>query len=136
VKRRSILFMRNGAVRSGTLEIEEHSSGAGGQVHFEPDNETRVETIDLASVALISVGDTGVELQNAPRFFDTALVPSFLWVRAALIDGQIIEGMISNSWDVLNRALLELNIPSPDSESRQVLIPRSSIAQFQVITIR
>lgn len=128
--------MRNGAVRSGTLEIEERLSGAGGQIHFEPDNETGIEMVDLDSVKAISVGDNGLELQNAPRFFDTALIPCFLWVRAALTDGQIVEGMISNSWDVLSGALLELHVPSLDSEPRRVLIPRSSIAQLQVITTR
>lgn len=128
--------MTNGVVRSGTLEIEEQPSAAGSQVHFEPDNDTRVEMINLDSVAVISVGDAGVELQYAPRFFDTALVPSFLWVRAALTNGQVIEGMISNSWDALNSALLDLDLPSPDSAPRQVLIPRTSVAKFQVITTR
>lgn len=136
MKRRAVLFMRNGAVRSGALETEEQSTGASSQIHFEPDNETRAEVIDLDSVKAISVGDTGLELQNFPRFFDTAPIPSFLWVRATLTDGQIVEGMISNSWDVLNGALLELSLPSPDSEPRQVLIPRSSLAELQVITTR
>ncbi|HEX5234135.1 MAG TPA: hypothetical protein VFW25_02265 [Silvibacterium sp.] len=91
----------------------------------------------MSSIKTIHVGvGTGDELLSGPRFFDSAPIPSFLWVRIALLDGEIVEGMTANSWSALSGALIQLQVPTQPPRQEHLLIPRSSIAELQIITTR
>jgi hypothetical protein len=105
------------------------------QLYFESSDNAQRGAINIHSVKAIYVG-AETEPHPAPRFFDSAPIPSSLWVRIAFLDGEILEGMIANAWSAFSGSLLELGLPSQSSEQKQVLIPRTSIAELQVIATR
>lgn len=140
--------MLDGSVRQGVLDasrkedgtffaVADANTGGGEQLYFESENGEHNFSVNLNSVKAIYIGsDVADDTQDSPRFFDSAAIPASLWVRAVLDDGQIVEGMIANAWSALTGSILQLHLPGHESNHRQVLIPRSSIVQFQVITVR
>jgi hypothetical protein len=147
VKHRTVICMLNGAIWRGTVEaaVIDHAVptapgkmlGEYKQLYFESSDGALRELIDMDAVKAIYYGaEVESEAEAGPRFFDSAPIPSSLWVRTAFLDGEIVEGMIANEWSALNGALLELHVPSQELDRKQVLIPRTSIAELQVITTR
>jgi hypothetical protein len=135
--------MLDGTVWHGTLEATKpvtwpgERSGEDKQFYFESDGSDQRVVLEMESVKAIHVGAEGEsEVQTGPRFFDCAPIPSSLWVRASFVDGEIVEGMIANTWAAFNGALLELHLSGEQFDQKQVLIPRTSIAELQVITTR
>lgn len=146
MKHRTVICMLDGAVRQGTVETaarEDHSVVAGQmlgdnkQLYFESTDGNQRGMIEMDSVKAIYLGDE-IEsgLQSSPRFFDCAPIPSSLWVRTHFVDGEIVEGMIANAWSAFNGDLVELRVPGQQVDHKQVLIPRTSIAELQVIATR
>ena len=81
-----------------------------------------------------------LETASAPeenvRFFDSAAIPPYLWVRLEFKDGEVIEGKLDNSLSLMNGPCLLL-YPLDDTANQEcVCIPRGSIANLQVITFR
>ena len=139
--------MLDGSVRYGSIGLRNGDSGSGPvptritgdarQIYFESSDGEHCGVLDMSCVKAIYIGDRAEPgLQNSPRFFDSAPIPASLWVRAALLDGEIVEGMIANTWSAIAGQVLELHLPGDQSNHRQVLIPRCAIAQLQVITTR
>lgn len=91
----------------------------------------------MADVTEIHFGDEAErEILQAPRFFDAAPIPGSLWVRVSFVDGKVVEGMIANSWSSFHGDLLEVRLLDQQGEERRIQIPRTSIAELQVITTR
>lgn len=138
----AVVRMLDGTLWRGTVESGHKAAGPGQmfgdgkQLYFESDDDKYRGTIDLDSVKAIYIGAVDESELQAPRFFDAAPIPASLWVRARLIDGEIVEGMIANAWSAFSGALLELLLPGEPYDQRQMLIPRTSIAELHVITIR
>lgn len=135
--------MLNGAEWQGIVETGRTVAGPGRmfgddkQFYFESDDDKHRGMIDMDSVKMVYIGvEDDSELLAAPRFFDAAPIPSSLWVRATLIDGEIVEGMIANAWSALSGPALELRLPGAEGDQRQLVIPRTSVAEFHVITTR
>lgn len=108
-----------------------------GQFYFECSNGEHSGMIRTDSVKVICVGaEAEVELHSGLRFFDSAPAPGFLWVRVGFPDGEILEGLVANEWASLSDSLIRLHLPSQRPGQKDVLIPRTSIRQLQVITTR
>jgi hypothetical protein len=135
--------MLDGTMWRGTVETGHKVAGPGQmfgdgkQLYFESDHDKYRGTLNLDAVKAIYIGaEDESGLPVAPRFFDAAPIPASLWVRVRLIDGEIVEGMIANAWSAFSGELLELRLPGEQYDQRQMLIPRTSIAELHVITIR
>lgn len=139
--------MLDGAVLRGTIDGEvmrwasvdgESGSdrGAGG-LQFESEDGDSSFELACASVKMIWLsGDGALADQESPRFFDTAPIPAFLWVRVTFRDGEVVEGMMRNRWEAFHGPLLYLSIPNTHLNQMHVFISRAAIAELQVITTR
>lgn len=74
--------------------------------------------------------------EEAVRFFDSAAIPPYLWVRVCFIDGEVIEGKIDNSLSLMNGSCLMLYPLDEAGNHECICVPRSAIANLQVITFR
>jgi len=146
VKHRVAVCMLDGTVRHGTMEaamkedaglpLPAEISGENKLFYFESDDDCQRVVLKMDLVKAIHIGEGEPELHTSPRFFDSAPIPSSLWVRAVFFNGEIVEGMIANTWSAFNGPLLELRLSGEQFYQKQVLIPRTSIAELQVITTR
>ena len=146
VKYRAAICMLDGTVRHGTVEaamkedapmpLPADVSGEDKEFYFESDDNCQRIVLKMDLVKAIHIGDGEPELHTSPRFFDSAPIPSSLWVRAVFFNGEIVEGMIANTWSAFNGPLLEICLSGDQLYQKQVLIPRTSIAELQVITTR
>jgi hypothetical protein len=146
VKQRAAICMLDGTVRHGTVvaamkedaavPLPAEISGEEKQFYFEFDDDCQRVALKMDLVKAIHIGEGEPELHTSPRFFDSAPIPSSLWVRAAFFNGEIVEGMIANTWSAFNGPLVELRLSGEQFYQKQVLIPRTSIAELQVITTR
>lgn len=147
VKHQAVVCMLDGEVWHGTMESpttevagargHEEKAGNGHKLYFEPHDGGEPRFFAMSSIKTIHMGlEAGSELLSGPRFFDSAPIPSSLWVRIALLDGEVVEGMIANSWTTLSGPLIQLQLPSRPQSHEHLLIPHSSISELQVITTR
>lgn len=147
MEHRTAIRMLDGSVRYGTIKVKDGEGIANfvsgqiitgaKQLYFHSTDGEQQGLVDMSSIQAIYIGDKSEpDLEAIPRFFDSSPIPGSLWVRITLIDGDILEGMIANSWCALTAAVLEGHLPSTVAGYRKVLIPRTSIAQLQVITAR
>lgn len=97
----------------------------------------KAASLDWQSVKAIHfVKDPEAERQESVRFFDSAAIPPYLWVRVGFTDGEVIEGKLDNELTLINGHYLML-YPLDDAATDDcVCIPRTSIANLQVITFR
>ena len=91
--------------------------------------------IDRAKVIYL-MRDKEDTVEQVVRFFDTAPTPPTLWVRISFRDGEIMEGAIRNAFSSLCAPFLELQPLDHKADRQRIWIPRTSIAELQVITIR
>jgi hypothetical protein len=147
VKHQTVIRMLDGAIWRGTIETAGKDPvsavepgrlfGDDERFYFESCDGGQNGMIKMDSVKAIYVSDeVDSELHTGMRFFDSAPIPRSLWVRAAFPDGEIVEGMIANAWSAFNSPLIQLHLPGQALDQREVLIPRTSIAELQVITTR
>lgn len=74
--------------------------------------------------------------EETVRFFDSAAIPPYLWVRVSFVDGEVIEGKIDNSLSLMNGLCLML-YPLDEAGNHECLcVPRSAITNLQIITFR
>lgn len=147
VKYQTVIRLLDGSVLKGTVETAENGQASeaatsklfedGDRFYFESYDGKNSGVIRTDSVKAIYLG-TGAdgELHEGLRFFDSAPTPNFLWIRVAFPDGEVIEGMVDNEWSAFNESLIRLHLPSQQLGQRDILVPRTSISQFQVITTR
>jgi Family of unknown function (DUF6982) len=145
VKNQTLIQMLDGTVLRGTIETENENPagipdellGDGQRFYFESLDGGHSGVIRTDSVKAIYVGtETDGEIEDGLRFFDSVPTPGMLWVRVAFLDGEVIEGMIANRWSSFCDSLIRLHLPSQSLGQKDILIPRTSISQFQVITTR
>lgn len=80
--------------------------------------------------------ETNGDAEENVRFFDSAAIPPYLWVRVEFKDGEVVEGKLDNSLSLIDSPCLML-YPLNDTANQQCLcIPRGAIANLQVITFR
>jgi hypothetical protein len=134
--------MLDGAVCRGRVEPaygDAASADPDGQsrFYFESGNGGEPSVIEMGSVKAVYLGGNAESEPHAGvRFFDSAPIPSSLWVRIAFADGEVVEGMIANAWSAFSGPLLHLHLPSQAFGYKEVLIPRTSVMKLQVITTR
>ena|ERR1700739_251650 len=139
--------MLDGSVRRGILNADLRGqifplSGvnpalSAERFHCESGDEKDTDLIRFDAVKSIYLNvEHESEVETILRFFDSVPIPSFLWVRATIIDGEIVEGMTPNHWTTFSGPLLSLSLPDQRPDQLQALIPRTSIAELQVITTR
>ena len=144
---KTVIHMLDGSVWAGTLDtdLDENfyaawngsTKGGPEQFYFASRDGRKSGLIRFDSVKTIYLDtESGSETSSGLRFFDSAPIPSLLWVRATFVDGEIVEGMVPNQWSTFNGTLVSLMFPDQQVDQGQVLIPRSSIAELQVITTR
>jgi len=146
VKHQTVIRMLDGAVLRGTVKTavkDEDSTAIAGKpfgdderFYFESsDGQSGLIKMDAVKAIYLSA-EFDSELQDGLRFFDSAPIPHVLWVRAAFLDGEVVEGMITNAWSAFSGALIQLRLPGHEFDQKEILIPRSSIAELQVIATR
>lgn len=90
----------------------------------------------IKAIQFVKDLETNPESEDNVRFFDSAAIPPYLWVRVEFTDGEVIEGKLDNSISLMSGPCLML-YPLDDTANQQcVCIPRGSIANLQVITFR
>lgn len=124
--------MKEGAAVSGDTSTNIQS-----QLYFESVDGEEPNLIAADRVKVVYVGSSSkADLRVGVRFFDSAPLPTSLWVKIAFADGEVLEGMIANAWSAFSGTMLEVYPLDHSSESNRVLIPRGSVAELQVIATR
>jgi hypothetical protein len=90
----------------------------------------------LSIKAIHFVKDLETDAEEGVRFFDSAAIPPYLWVRVSFTDGEVIEGKIDNSLSLMNGPCLMLYPLDEAANQECICIPRAAIANLQVITFR
>jgi Family of unknown function (DUF6982) len=104
---------------------------------FLPVDGTRSDLLDWSAVKSIELlKDLDEEPEPEVRFFDSVEVSPYLWVRVTLIDGHIFEGRVGNSLQQISSSFLLLYPLDETANRKCVCVPRGSIANLQVVTIR
>jgi hypothetical protein len=70
------------------------------------------------------------------RFFDSVNLAQFLWVRATLVDGQIIEGRFRNCLEAFTAQFIVIYPLDSYSNTKCILISAASLASFQIVSAR
>lgn len=147
VKHQAVIHMLDGAVWKGTvdtnLDDDTFAGDTDAQVeiasnsYFESSDGQRQGRIPVDGVRIIFPRiESGPQLPVNLRFFDSAPIPSFLWIRLTFVSGEVVEGMVKNRLAALNGPLISLSLPHPDTDQVLAYIPRSAIAELQIITTR
>lgn len=141
-----MICMLDGAVRQGRAEpfmkgappvAGDTNMNTRSQLFFESVDGEEPRLIAADRVKVVYVGSSSkADLRVGVRFFDSAPLPTSLWVKIAFADGEVLEGMIANTWSAFSSTMLEMYSPGHSSESNRVLIPRGSVAELQVIATR
>jgi Family of unknown function (DUF6982) len=147
VKYQTVIRMLDGSSWRGTLDVDlsgqtsifPASNAAVSAEHFffESSDGRNPGLIRFDAVRSIYLNvDHESEMDAGLRFFDAAPIASFLWVRVTFVDGEAVEGMAPNHWSTFCGPVISLSLPDQRLDQLRALIPRASIAEFQVITTR
>ena len=135
--------MLDGVVHHGRVELPAKDIDSAdprhgkNKLYFESGHSGEPVVIEIDSVKAVYLGgNTESESHAGVRFFDSAPIPSSLWVRIVFVDGEVVEGMIANAWSAFSSPFLHLHLPGQAFGCKEVLIPRTSIVELQVITTR
>jgi hypothetical protein len=106
-------------------------------VTLQPAGDSTPSHFEWTSIKAIHfVKDLETDAEESVRFFDSAAIPPYLWVRVSFTDGEVIEGKIDNSVSLMNGPYLMLYPLDEAANQECVCIPRAAIANLQVITFR
>ncbi len=106
-------------------------------ITLQPADQSRPSHHDWKSIKAIHfVKDLDIDQEESVRFFDSAAIPPYLWVRITFTDGEVIEGKIDNSLSLMNGPCLLLYPLDEEANQKCVCISRAAIASLQVITFR
>jgi hypothetical protein len=106
-------------------------------ITLQPAGESTPSQLDWKSIKAIHfIKDLEIDQEESVRFFDSAAIPPYLWVRIAFTDGEVIEGKIDNSLSLMNGPCLLLYPLDEEANQSCVCISRAAIASLQVITFR
>lgn len=96
-------------------------------------------SVSLASNSLstvVLVQDLSGDPDADVRFFDSVKLAQFLWVRATLLDGQIIEGLVRNCLEAFTAQFMVIYPLDSYSNTKCILIAAASLADLQIVSTR
>lgn len=70
------------------------------------------------------------------KFFNPAPKIEGLWVHITFLDGEVTEGIVSNSISFVNEPGFLMKPPDPDSNNQAVYVLKSALSQFRVVGVR
>jgi hypothetical protein len=136
-----VQFM-DGTLRRGTIKATRADSAAHifmadglSALNLETGERISEDGLELSSVKAIIMDAKDMSAPGV-RFFDFVSLPSWLWTRITFLNGDVIEGMIANTWSAFCGEMLSIHLSGLDLESVQMLVPRVSIAELQVTATR
>lgn len=130
------MAMQPGDFKALQLDCPTLSSAS---IAFQAIGETAPLHIDWNSVKAIQFVrnlEAAADSEENVRFFDSAAIPPYLWVRVEFTDGEVVEGKLDNSLSLMNGPCLVLYPLDETANQQCICIPRGSIANLQVITFR
>lgn len=75
----------------------------------------------------------GSPTQQEVRFFDSVAIHPYLWVRMTFEDGEIMEGRVTNSIDLITKNSFRLFPVDELANNRCLFVPKCSLRGFQII---
>jgi hypothetical protein len=104
-------------------------------LEIEPEDGTSTVTVDLKDTKAVFFvrSFAGSPAQQDVRFFDSLAIHPYLWIRMAFQDGEIMEGRVANSMDLLTKNAFRLFPVDELTNNRCLFIPKESVCSFQII---
>jgi hypothetical protein len=101
----------------------------------EPENGTAPVTIQLSDTKAVFFvrSFAGSPTQQDVRFFDSLSIHPYLWVRMTFEDGEIMEGRVVNSIDLITKRVFRLFPVDELTNNRCLFVPKDSLRNFQII---
>lgn len=101
----------------------------------EPENGTAPVTIQLSDTKAVFFvrSFAGSPAQQDVRFFDSLSIHPYLWVRMTFEDGEIMEGRVTNSIDLITKKVFRLFPVDELTNNRCLFVPKDSLRNFQII---
>src|SRR5579875_592487 len=102
---------------------------------IEPEDGSAPVTVNLndAKAIFFVRNFAGSPTQKDVRFFDSLSIHPYLWVRMTFVDGEIMEGRVSNGIDLLTENAFRLFPVDELTNNRCLFVPKGSLRNFQVI---
>ncbi len=102
---------------------------------IEPEDGGPEVTLNLADAKAVFFvrSFTGSPKQQDVRFFDSLSIHPYLWVRMTFVDGEIMEGRVSNGIDLLTENAFRLFPVDELTNNRCLFVPKGSLRSFQII---
>lgn len=102
---------------------------------IEPEDGGTAVALNLADAKAVFFVHTfaGSPAQRDVRFFDSLSIHPYLWVRMTFNDGEIMEGRVSNSMDLLMENAFRLFPVDELTNNRCLFVPKGSLTNFQII---
>lgn len=90
-------------------------------------------SLDDAKAVFFVRSFAGTPSQRDVRFFDSLSIHPHLWVRMTFQDGEIMEGRVSNSIDLLMDNAFRLFPVDELTNNHCLFVPKGSLRSFQII---
>jgi len=90
-------------------------------------------TLEDAKAVFFVHNFAGSPAQRDVRFFDSVSIHPYLWVRMTFLDGEIMEGRITNNMDLLTERAFRLFPVDELTNNRCLFVPKGSLRSFQII---
>ena len=90
-------------------------------------------TLEDAKAVFFVRSFAGSPAQQDVRFFDSLSIHPYLWVRLTFVDGEIMEGRVTNSMDLLTENAFRLFPVDELTNNRCLFVPKKSLSSFQII---
>lgn len=102
---------------------------------IEPEEGGTAVTLNLedAKAVFFVRSFAGSPTQQDVRFFDSLSIHPYLWVRMTFVDGEIMEGRVSNNMDLLTENAFRLFPVDELTNNRCLFVPKGSLRSFQII---
>ncbi len=102
---------------------------------IEPEDGGPEVTLNLADAKAVFFvrSFAGSPKQQDVRFFDSLSIHPYLWVRMTFMDGEIMEGRVSNGIDLLTENAFRLFPVDELTNNRCLFVPKGSLRSFQII---
>ncbi len=106
-----------------------------GSMTIEPEDGGPALTVNLddAKAVFFVRSFAGSPTQQDVRFFDSLSIHPHLWVRMTFQDGEIMEGRVSNSIDLLTENAFRLFPVDELTNNHCLFVPKGSLRSFQII---
>ncbi|MGC1781686.1 MAG: hypothetical protein WA708_04130 [Acidobacteriaceae bacterium] len=104
-------------------------------MEIEPEDGSATVAINLkdAKAVFFVRSFAGSPAQKDVRFFDSLSIHPYLWVRMTFQDGEVMEGRVANSIDLLTKNAFRLFPVDELTNNRCLFVPKESVSNFQII---